>query len=194
MTLFITTSKRQLEISDLYVMTLTFILFFTIGKITRNVFNKLIENKKQKNRGENYKTITLYNPNRGSLELILKDDMELAKTILTCIADNESYIIKSPELIRIIFTFVREKITNKSLVLTPNLLRFVALKLINDDQKMVTKVGNVILSSNNRVRLYNRIIGAAAIGTFGALIVITPYAVILALMYFDVTDKCVYSP
>ena len=46
MTLFIRTQKRVLEISDAYVMALSFLIFFAVGKIVKAVF---VEKQKRKN-------------------------------------------------------------------------------------------------------------------------------------------------
>lgn len=46
----------------------------------------------------------------------------------------------------------------KYLILTLNLIRFLALKLIKQDQMFLIQVENVILSSNNRTQLVLRTI------------------------------------
>ena len=81
------------------------------------------------------------NPRGGNIGLGFSDNTELAHTILTCIADNERYLVKDPEIIKMVFDLVKAKIKNESLVLTPNMLRFLALKLINNDQPFIVKIG-----------------------------------------------------
>lgn len=90
MTLFITTQKRILEINDAYVMALSFLIFFAVGKIVKGV----VEKQKRKNT----KNLSVANPRGGSLNIGLEfsDDTELAQTILACIADNEGYLVKDP--------------------------------------------------------------------------------------------------
>ena len=88
------------------------------------------------------------NPRGGNIGLGFSDNTELAHTILTCIADNERYLVKDPEIIKMVFDLVKAKIKNESLVLTPNILRFLALKLINNDQTLIVKIRNIIVSSN----------------------------------------------
>ena len=108
MTLFIRTQKRILEISDAYVMALSFLIFFVVGRIVKAV----VEKQKRKNAGN----VHMANPRGGSIELEFSDDTELAHTILTCIAENERYLVKDPEIIKMVFGLVKAKIKNESLV------------------------------------------------------------------------------
>ena len=185
MTLFIQTQKRVLEISDAYVMALSFLIFFAVGKIVKAVVEKL-KRKKAKN-------VNMVNPRGGNIGLEFSDDTELAHIILTCIADNERYLVKDPKIIKVVFGLVKAKIKNESLVLTPNMLRFLALKLINNDQTLLVKIGNIIVSSNNRARLFARVSGSAIIGFVGALFSIFPYAVLMMVIYFTSTENCGYK-
>lgn len=187
MTLFVTLPRRRYEISDLYVMALTFCLFFAIGKIVRGIIEK------QKQKRENSKYINMPNPKGGSLGLELSDNNELALTILSCIADNESYLVKNQELIKMVFVLVHEKIKNESLVLTPNMMRFLALKLLNNNQSVIVKIGNMVVSSNNRVRVSARVLGTAVIALVGGLFAALPFAILMALIYFDATVNCGYK-
>lgn len=57
--LFITTSKRRLEIDDAYVTALSFLIAFAIGKIVKGV----IEKQKQK------KSIRIANSREGNLTI-----------------------------------------------------------------------------------------------------------------------------
>ena len=182
MTLFIQTPRQILAISDAYIMALSFLIFFAVGRIVKAV----VEKQKRKN-------VNMANPRGGNIGLEFSDDTELAYTILTCIADNERYLLKDPEIIKIIFDLVKAKIKNESLILTPNMLRFLALKLINNDQTLTVKIGNIIVSSNTRVRLFARVSGSAIIGFVGALFSIFPYAVLMIIFYFNITENCGYK-
>ena len=147
MTLFVSMPGRRYEISDAYVMALTFIIIFSVTKIVKEVMKKRV----------NAKEIKIQNPRGGGdTEIQLSDDNELAFTILSCIADNEQYLVKSTKIKKLIFSLVKAKIKNESLVLTPNMIRFLALKLISEDQTLIVKIGNVVVSSSNRVRLLTR--------------------------------------
>ena len=175
MTLFIQIQKRRLEISEAYVMALSFLILFAVGRIIKAV----IEKQKRKN-AQNVNTANL----RGGFS----DDTELTNTILTCIGDNERYLVKDPKIIKMVFDLVKAKIKNESLVLTPNILRFLALKLINNDQTLIVKIRNIIVSSNNRARLFARVSGSV-----GALFSIFPYAVLMMVIYFNITENCGYK-
>ena len=174
MTLFITTKNRLYEINDFYVMVLSFLIFFAVGKIFKAVVEKLKTTKKN---------VNLANPRGGNINFGVKvhDDEELAYTILTCIADNQRYLVKDPEITKMVFSLVKAKIENQYLVLTPNLMRLIALRLIRNDQTLLAKFGNVIASSNNRARLVARASGSAVIGFMAALFSTFPYAILVGL-------------
>lgn len=184
MTLFVSTPKRTFILSDMSVMALTFITFFLVGRITKSVIEKL--NQKQKN-------IDVKNPRGGSVGLDLVDDTELAHIILTCLSDHEMYLVKDPTLLELVFDMIKAKIKEESLMITPNLVRFIALKLINNEQTLLVQVGNIIASLNNRAKIIARVAGAAAMGFLGALFTCLPYAVLMMVIYFDVTENCGYD-
>ena len=184
MTLFIKTPRRILEISEAYIMGLSFLIFFAVGQIFKSVVKKQTTNATR--------NISMVNPRGGNIGLEFWDDTELAHTILACISDNDRYLVKDPDLVNIIFALVKIKIKNESLVLTPNMMRFLALRLINNDQTLMVKIGNVVVSSNNRARLVTRLIGSAIIGFVGALVEVFPYAVLLLLLSFSATENCGY--
>jgi hypothetical protein len=185
MTLFIRTARREFQISDLYVMALSFCIFFAVGLIVKSVLEKQ-QRKKSKN-------IQIPNPRGGSIEVKISDETELALTILSCIADNERYLVKDPEVRKVIFGLVKEKLKNESLVITPNMMRFLALKLLKNDQSLIAKIGSVVVSSTNRARLLARVSGAAMIGFLGALVSTLPYAILLVLIFFESTENCGYK-
>lgn len=187
MTLFLKTERRLLEISDLYVMAFAFAIFFFVGSI----FRRILEEKMTS--GPVCNATGVPNPRGGTLKFQFSDETKLANTILTCIADDQRYRIKNPELAKIIFTLVKAKIQNESLVLTPNMLRFLALKLVNNDQSLILKLGNMVASSNNQIRLFVRVLGAAVIGFSGALISAFPYAVLMMVLFFNSTTNCGYK-
>ena len=132
------------------------------------------------------------NPTGGNtnIEFEFSDDTESAHTILASIADNERYLVKDPEIIKIIFDLVKAKIKNESLVLTPNMIRFLALTLINNDQTLVVKI---VASSNDRARLFARVYVIIIIGFVSALFSTLPYAVLMMVIFFDSTQNCGYK-
>ena len=97
MTLFITTPKRQLEIDDAYVVALSFLIAFAVGKIVKAVIEK------QKRR----KNIRIANPRWRNITigLELSDDTELSNIILSCISNNECYMSKDPKIIQDLWRF-----------------------------------------------------------------------------------------
>ena len=182
MTLFLRTPRRRFEIDDAYVMVLSFLLFYAVGKIVKEVL------KRQKQKQNTPKNIA--NPRGGAIQLT--DDSDLALTILSCISDNERYLVKNERLKRVIFELVKEKIKNESLIITPNLMRFLALKLLKTNDNSITKIGNLIVSSNNRGRLYTRIAGSAVFGLVGAVFSVVSHAIALGVFYYFLTQDCGY--
>ena len=180
MTLFIRMPRRQYEISDLYVMALSFCLFFAVARIVKSVVKK--------------QQIQMPNPKGGAIGLQVSNDKELGTLILSCIADDEIYSVKNERVLKAIFDLVQAKIKNESLVLTPNMMRFLALKILNNSNKssLVTKVGNIVVLSDNRVRLVNRVVGSAVIGFVTGLMTSISYGILLMLLYFDNTANSVY--
>jgi len=133
------------------------------------------------------------NPRGGNIGLEFSDDTELAHTILACMDDNESYLVKDREIAKLIFALVRAKIKKESLVLTPNMMRFLALKVISKDQTLIVQIGNILASSSNRARLLARLSGAAIIGLVGALVSALPYGILLLLLAFNATENFGYK-
>ena len=166
-------------------MGLSFVIYFVVGRIVKAVV--------EKQRAKTLKNLNMPNPRGGNLEIEFSDDTELSYTILSCIAGNQRYLVKDPTLIKMVFDLVKAKIKKESVVLTPNMIRFLALKFINNDQTLIVKIGNIIASSNNRVRLFTRVAGSAMIGLLGALVTPVPYCILMMLFYYNVTEHCAYK-
>ena len=186
MTLFIRMPRRQYEISDLYIMALSFCIFFAVGKIVKSVVEK------QQRQREKSKHIQMPNPKGGAIGFQVSDDTELGGLILSCIADNEAYLVKDERIIKVIFSLVKAKIKDESLVLTPNTIRFLALRLLNTDSSLIAKIGNVVVSSDNRVRLLTRVAASAGIGVISALLSSFAYGMLIMILCFDSTHNCGY--
>ena len=182
MTLFIQTPKRLLEISDAYVMALAFLISFSVTKVLKAFF--------EKQKKYNSKHIMMPNPVGGEVNVQITDDSELGKTILSCIADNNRYLIKDPELINIVFSLVKAKIKDESIILTPNMMRFLALKLIKNDQTFMVKVGNIMLSANSRAQFITWVVFSTAVGVVGAAANLLPYTVLIMILWFNSTENC----
>jgi formylmethanofuran dehydrogenase subunit D len=183
MTLFIKMPKRQLEISDAYFMVLGFCLGLAIGLLVKKVLEKQAIHQK----------IKFPNPKGGSLDVQYTDETELGLTILSCIANSEFYVVRDPKIIDLIFGLVKEKVQDQSLIIAPNMIRFMALKLIGNDKTFVTSFGKIIVSSNNRIRFFSRILGATLLGFAAAIFAIVPYGILIAILYFGATENCGYN-
>ena len=185
MTLFITTPNRRYEISDAYIMALTFLITYLVTIIVIQVLEKRSKQKEEKQK--------IVNLRGGKIEFTLSDENVLVLTILSCINDNEKYLVTSPRIKELIFRLAKEKIKNQSLVITPNLIRFFALKLLNEDQFLILKIGNLVVSSENRVRLITRLLGTSVLALLGATVSLFPYAVLLAMIFFAETENFGYN-
>ena len=64
--------------------------------------------------------------------------------------------------------------------MTPNRMRFLALKLINIDQSLIVKIGNIVASSNNRARLFSRLVGSSIIEITEAFFLTIPYCILMS--------------
>lgn len=60
--------------------------------------------------------------------------------------------------------------------------RFLALKMVNENPTFLVIIGNVVLSTNNKVRLVARIIGTALITVVGTIVSNIPTAILIILM------------
>ena len=87
-------------------MALSFLIFYPVGIIAKLVIKK----QEQKN------ATNISNPKSVSIVLEIVDDTELGLTILSCISDNERYLVKDPKVIRLVFALVKAKIKDESLI------------------------------------------------------------------------------
>ena len=186
MTLFVQTKNRLFEIDDAYVMALVYILTYVIVRIVKKAVLKYRENQKRK--------VDIPNPTGGiNLELDTSDyDSDLANSILTCIADNERYLVQNPTIRKLIFNLVGAKIKNESLVLTPNMIRFLALKLLKNDKHLVVKVGSLLVSTQSRNRICTRISSSFLIGIMAGIGATVSYGIVLMLLVYSLSGNCGY--
>ncbi len=134
--------------------------------------------------------VKMPNPKGGGVKMEFTDDSELASIILSCIADNELYVVRNPRIIELVFGLVKEKVKNESLVITPNMMRFLALKLLNNNESFIVRFGSIVASTDNRARLVSRLLGSAIFAFVGTLLSTLPYAAVMALFYFGSTENC----
>lgn len=138
------------------------------------------------------KQLKLNNPGGGDFEFSINRE-ELGYLILSCRADNQHDIVKNKQIKQLIFDLVKQKIENQSLILTPNIMRFLALRLRKSDQSLIVKFGNMIIATKNQDRLFYRVIKTTLLEVIGTLATAIPYAIFMRLLYFDVTQNFVYQ-
>ncbi len=187
MTLFVRFENRHYEISDIYVMALTCVITVLVAKITTEIIHKIISKNTKENK------IKLSNPRGGKIDIKISDEVELAHTILTCIADNEQYLVTSPTIKQLIFNLVKKKIKSESLIITPNLIRLLALRILIKDEPKIIKFRNALVSSSNFARLKIRVIGSSTLSLLCYMSSSLTYLVFLILLLFQETENCGYN-
>lgn len=140
MVFYVITPKRELVIDEIYLMFLALFISYLVTEIVKKVIKriKLKRNKKKD-------SITIYNPRGGDLDDVvdkfsrfkfqMTDEKELTYTILTCIADDHRYILKDEYLTKVIFSLVQAIVKYQSIIISPNMLRFLALQLLRNKNK-----------------------------------------------------------
>lgn len=126
------------------------------------------------------------------------DSEELANTILHCIRDGRTYMVKNLKIKQLIFSKFKESITKNSLVLTPNLLRYMSFYLLSSDRTsfldeffdVVLKTGNLQLFVDSKKRLLIRVLGTAMIALSGGLLNIANFVIPLSAIYFQLSESC----
>ena len=78
------------------------------------------------------------NSKEEALKFKISKDNELTDIISSCIANNEFYSVKNKKkIIKAIFVLVRVNIEKESLVLTLNIIRFLALRILKNDLGLI---------------------------------------------------------
>ncbi len=73
------------------------------------------------------------------------------------------------------------------------MMRFLALKLIKYDRPLLSKIGSIVFSSNNRIRMATRSVGSATIALVNAffrLYSAVPYGILIMVLFFGLTENC----
>ena len=161
---------------------MTFLTFYFLGIIVKSIIKK----QRQKN------VKNIFNPRDGNIKIKIDNDTELGLTISSCISDNKRYLVRNQRIRKLIFYLVKAKIKDESLVITPNMIRFLFLKVIDNDRSLIVKIGSVIASSSNRARLFVRLSGTFLIEFVGSLIVALLHTILMILMFLDTTTNCNY--
>lgn len=111
-------------------------------------------------------------------------------TTLTCIADEENYLVKDPKIKQMIFGLVKEKLIDTSVVLTPVMMRYLSSRIINSNQSFFIQVENFIFIAESRLRLFIRTGESILIGALGGLIESIQYITIAIVMFYSATENC----
>ena len=120
MPIIVIIKNRSYIISDIFVMTMSYLIgvsiYATCLKIRRKQIDKMGKDKKVNSlRG-------------GGSKLELSSDDELSMLILHCIEDNENYLVLNPKIKQFIFKIVRKEIKNELVAITSNMIQFLALR------------------------------------------------------------------
>ena len=175
MSVHIVTPNRIITISDRTYMLSVFTLSFLLTVLVRKIVQKL--RKKQQ--------FQLPGPGGAQLGLELFDDSELGHIILACISDREQYLLRDQKLKQLLFALVKAKLSNDSLIVSPNLVRFLALRLIKPNSGIITKIGNFIVSSNSGLKT----ITAFALGIANGFFISLPYAILSIVLMLTETHN-----
>ena len=179
MGLFLVRKDRIILISDRTMMLTGYILGVFIGLIAKRVIKKLKEKQK----------VHLPNPGGSQLNLELYNQNELGYIIMSCISDYEQFLVKDPRLNELLFSLIRAKINNESIIIHPNLLRFIATRLINPNTGLITKLGNLVVSSH-KSKLMVQLISSFAVGMTNAFFMSLFYTGFAMLVIFSSTSNC----
>jgi hypothetical protein len=115
---------------------------------------------------------------------------ETANLIVSSIKDEISYIVKDRKLTKSIYRLAKENFKFQSLIITPNLPRFLVLKLASENNTMVVRFQNFLLLSDSPVRLLIRGGSALTVGIITALTSVLPFAVLVLFVTFSQTENC----
>ena len=196
MALVIIRKDRIYIIEDFVIMLLVYLLTYGIGMVAKKALQKLIRRHKAKQKLQQPSTGGLFGelrlPSRGgsNFDLDLVDENELALTILHCIHDGYSYLVHDKRLTAIIFKLIRAKMANQSLVISTNLMRFIALKMLKPEES-IWEVGiNNIVLTDNRNRLIVRVLASIAVGLANLAIGSLFYGLLGIFMAWDGTEYC----
>ena len=188
MSLFIVRPRRTIIISDICVTALAFLLTFWVCRIVDKAYKKWYQKKYGKKATSHLSNLRGGDENKPKLQFT--DDHDLSIIILSCIADESHYLVKSERLKRIIFQLAKAKMTSEALVITPNLIRLVAKRLIQNDPSVITTIGNTLLVTESKSRLAMRTVETIISVVIGYFLHTASIGILLMIILFDETGKC----
>ena len=211
MTLFVQRHNRTFEISDAYVMAFSFCLFYVFGRILKQFIRRQIlkeqkelQKKKQPTRKFNFNKrrekskikVNFPNPDGGDdFPIEFNSNRAFADAILGCIADDSSMLVRDPDMKKFIFEMVKSYIQNEAIVLTPKLLRFLAWKYLMEtrNRHLILRVGDLIVATNHKAKLYARVGATAVIAIFTAFTKVLIGGVLATIIAYHVSEYCIYQ-
>jgi hypothetical protein len=181
MPIIVIIKNRSYIISDIFVMTMSYLIGVSICatclKIRRKQIDKMGKDKKVNSlRG-------------GGSKLELSSDDELSMLILHCIEDNENYLVLNPKIKQFIFKIVRKEIKNELVAITSNMIQFLALRTLAEEKSMVAQIRNIVFLCQNKAQLIARVIGAILIGIFSIMFSLTSYVLIWLILLHSETQN-----
>jgi len=187
MTLFIVTKKRQLEISDLYVMLFIFVLTYSATYLITKTIKKRFE------KDEKVPKKFLFS---GGQQLPL--ELEAAQVILQCVKDDKRYLVIDPEIAGLIRRMLRQGFIQHSYIISLRFARYLARRLANSRGGALVRLQNGLFFTENYVRFVSRVSYSVIVGIFGGLIAALyrslltgiPIGVLAIVMTFIATADC----
>ena len=184
------------EISELVIMIAISLISFSLTKLAIKSLKclKARYERRQSKRGSLFSSGKPF-PDRGGdgFAVDLFDESEIALTILSCISNENNFLVRDQRVLRLIFKLVEAKMMDESLVISPNLLRFLALRLLKPDSSLWMTITKHVVMAANRRRLLIRFAGAAAVGAANAIVGSIFYTILSVLIVFNSTGNC-YHP
>ena len=187
--------KISYEISDIYVMAVTFIITYYATKLLQDAYVR-IKNKrdlrKQRSKMLINSNIIAGGLNEELYEVIVDatpvNDNELFNAVLECIRDKEIYRVLNERLKRIIFTKVGAIIREESIRMTPNLLRLIAKVEYEPNPSTLVTMGNLIVSTSNKSVLKARLVTTFAAAVFAQMTALVGYTLLVLIIVFQQTN------
>ena len=187
--------KISYEISDIYIMAVTFLITYYATKLLQDAYLRL-KNKRDV-RKQRAKMLINSNILAGGLNEELYDaivdsvpvnDNDLYKAVLECIRDNEMYRVLNERLKRLVFARVGAIIRDESIRMTPNLFRFIAKVDYDENPSTLVKAGNFLLAASNRSILKARLVTTIAAAIFAKITTLVGYSLLILIVVFQETN------
>lgn len=177
-------NDRIFLINELYFMGLAFLIGIIITRVVKYVLSKRSM--------KDHKDTKITNPRGGGVGIKVdwSEDAELASAISVCIKDNELYLVRNKRIIELIFKLSKRKLSDQSLVLSPNLLGFMAQTMISKRDPIHVKVGEVIFSSASRSRMILRTTTSLVVGILSSAFSSVSFGMVVLIFLYANTENC----